>query len=292
MKHKSIFRTLLAAALLVQAAFLSAQDFQGTATYHSATKMNIKLKSPLGDDALTEDLKKQLNKQMQKEYTLNFTLSESTWKENESLSGGGMASASSGGVTTQVITMGGGNKGILYKNTAEARFEQEQDVFGKPFLVKDELQKYDWQLTGETKKIGNYNCQQAVYEKITTRKSFKMISSSVNDDETSENDMEEVQDTIKVTAWFTPEIPVSHGPENYWGLPGLILELNNGSTTMVCSKVVLNPKEGVELKMPSKGKEVSREEFRKIQEAKVEEMMKKYSGGGGGTFRISTGGGQ
>lgn len=54
-----------------------------------------------------------------------------------------------------------------------------------------------------------------------------------------------------MTAWYTPEIPVNQGPENYWGLPGLILEINDGTTTILCSKIVLNAKEKVEIK-PSK----------------------------------------
>jgi GLPGLI family protein len=51
-----------------------------------------------------------------------------------------------------------------------------------------------------------------------------------------------------------PEIPVSQGPEGYWGLPGLILEVNDGKTVLLCSKVVLNPKVKAEIKAPSKGR--------------------------------------
>ena len=36
----------------------------------------------------------------------------------------------------------------------------------------------------------------------------------------------EVPKTIEVTAWYTPEIPINQGPADYWGLPGLILEVN------------------------------------------------------------------
>lgn len=44
-----------------------------------------------------------------------------------------------------------------------------------------------------------------------------------------------------ITAWYTPEISESRAP-NYWGLPGLILEVNDGKTVILCSKVVLNLK--------------------------------------------------
>ena len=36
-----------------------------------------------------------------------------------------------------------------------------------------------------------------------------------------------------MSAWFTPEIPVSTGPSMYGGLPGLILEINDDRTTML-----------------------------------------------------------
>jgi GLPGLI family protein len=45
---------------------------------------------------------------------------------------------------------------------------------------------------------------------------------------------------MTITAWYTPEIPVNQGPENYWELPSLILEINDGKTVVLCSKIVLN----------------------------------------------------
>ena len=35
----------------------------------------------------------------------------------------------------------------------------------------------------------------------------------------------DVPKTIDIVAWYTPQIPVSHGPAEFGGLPGLILEL-------------------------------------------------------------------
>ncbi len=40
-----------------------------------------------------------------------------------------------------------------------------------------------------------------------------------------------------ITAWYTLEIPVSQGLENYWGLAGLLLEVNDGKTVILYSKV-------------------------------------------------------
>jgi GLPGLI family protein len=83
--------------------------------------------------------------------------------------------------------------------------------------------------------------------------------------------MEEPKDKI-ITAWYTPEIPVSFGPNNYWGLPGLILEINEPETIILCSKVVLNTKEKSAIKAPNNGIKVSQKEFDAVQKKKFDSM--------------------
>ena len=75
-----------------------------------------------------------------------------------------------------------------------------------------------------------------------------------------------------VEAWYTPQVPVRHGPLEYWGLPGLILEVSADNTTMLCSKLVLNPDEVIEIEAPSKGKEVTKLEYRTIINNKMVEF--------------------
>ena len=84
-----------------------------------------------------------------------------------------------------------------------------------------------------------------------------------------------------MTAWFTPEIPVSTGPAMYGGLPGLNFEISDGNRAMLCTKVVLNPEEKIKIKEPSKGKVVTNSEFNKIQGDKMNEMRERYNRGGG-----------
>ena len=93
-----------------------------------------------------------------------------------------------------------------------------------------------------------------------------------------------------ITAWYCPEIPVNQGPENYWGLPGLILEVNDGKTVMLCTKIVMNAKDKVEIKPATKGKQVTQTEYNDIVKKKMEEMQEMNSGPGGqqrGGFRMS-----
>ena len=183
----------------------------------------------------------------------------------------------------QIVVASGGSD-ITYKNTAENLFMQEREVFSKPFLVEDKLEPREWELTDESKKIGNYTAFKATYTDI---RESRMISFTNTNDEDGEGESKVQTDTITVEAWYTPDIPVSQGPGEYWGLPGLIMEVNDGTTTYVCSKVVLNPEDGVKIKRPSKGKKVTREELKVEMEAKSQEMMKKYSNGKGGVqFKI------
>jgi GLPGLI family protein len=269
MKKLKFIYSLFLSTLLLPAALFS-QNFQGEAIYQSSTKMgNFSFKGDGMSPDMEAQLKEKMQKQMQKEYTLKFNLTESVWKEVESLDGG-PAVASGGGM---VIQMSSGSNGTLYKNTSEMKYLREADVFSKAFLVDDVLENREWVLGEETRKIGNYNAYKATYTNISERKTMSFDG--------DQNEMKMVMDTTEITAWYTPEIPVSQGPSDYWGLPGLILEVSDGSTTFLCTKVTLNPAEGVEIKKPSKGKRVNREELKVITDEKTEEMMKKFSNGGG-----------
>ena len=100
-------------------------------------------------------------------------------------------------------------------------------------------------------------------------------------DSAKAKEKEEVK-TLLVTAWYSPQIPVSAGPSEHWGLPGLILEINAGRTTMLCTELVINPEDTVEIKKPSKGKKVSRDEYNEIVENKTKEIREQFQSRGRG----------
>lgn len=270
---------ILTALMLFASVSVMAQGLTGRAYYKSTAQVRLQLDSTKMAPEQMAEIQSQLKKQMEREFVLSFTPIESNWKQVESL-GGGPSTASSGGM--QIVINQGSQDRILYKNVAEQTFEQEQDVMGKEFLIKDALEPAEWELTGETKKIGNYTAQKATYSRIVDSQRFS----------TGMTEMENVKDTIQVTAWFTPEIPVPHGPENYFGLPGLILEVQNSGRTLICEKIELNPSANpVKIERPKRGKEVSRDEFRAMQEESMKQMMNRYQGkpGEGNQFTIRIG---
>jgi hypothetical protein len=101
-----------------------------------------------------------------------------------------------------------------------------------------------------------------------------------------EKDKEEIAEKmVEVVAWYSPMIPVSQGPTEYWGLPGLILELSAGNTTMLCNKIVMNPEEKIIIKRPTKGEVVTKKQYNKIITGKMQEMQDNRGRGSRGKSR-------
>ena len=286
---KNIACSIIALLSLVT---VKAQDFQGIAVYESKTSMPD-FKPPGGDREITPEMKKQieerLKKALEKTYILRFDKSASTYTEEEKLDAPGQ---DNGGMRMMATFMGGGG-GKQYKNVKEKRFLSEKEVFGKEFLIDDTLPKLNWKMESETKKIGIYTCYKATAVVPANKSDFRNFRPKNDADakkdapkkesetkSTNFLDQVEMPKNVTITAWYSPEIPINQGPENYWGLPGLILEVNNGTTVLLCSKVVLNPKEKAEIKAPTTGKKVTQAEFDEIVIKKAKEMQEMYQQGG------------
>ena len=264
MKLKYILFVIMAPFCIFQSA---AQEIKGIATYKSQRKVDIELDSTHMNDEMRAQVMAMLKKNFEKEYTLDFTPDESIYKEVENLD---KPSVSTGGMEFVVATAGGSD--ILYKNTKKNRFANQNHLFGKQFLIEDDLESFDWQLEKETKNIGEYTCFKATAKRMVPVMRIIENTSDEQEEKIEEPELEE----ITLTAWYTPQIPVKHGPSEYGGFPGLILEVSDGRETILCSKIVLNPKEGVNVKAPSKGKKVNQAEFDTIAEKKMKEMDERF----------------
>ena len=261
MKHLALLIVML---VLTNTAI--SQDFQGKAIYKSHRKMDIQLDSTQMETDMHKRMIEMMKKQFEKTYILNFTKEESLYKEEEQLE----APQPAGMV---MVFVDSGESGELYKNIKEERYTDQNEMFGKVFLIEDKLRKINWKLESETKNIGEYTC----YKATTTRMAEVVKAGiSVNGDKDLDTDAEPEMEEITITAWYTPQIPVNNGPGNYHGLPGLILEVNNGRETLICSKIVLNPKDKVSITEPTKGKKITKEKFDAIMEKKMQEMQDRY----------------
>ena len=268
-------------ALLLMIYSISAQEFSGSATYKTHRKSSIELDSTTmaANPGIQKQLEAQMSKMFQKTYILDFTKSESMFKQKQELDGPKVPK--SNGAIIMIAGMAGGTD-VLYKNIKEKRMANKTDLMGKIFLIKDNLVSYDWELTGETKNIGNYTCYKAVFEKEEESIEIKMIDGEVKEEKGIKK--------RTIIAWYTTDIPISNGPKNYGGLPGLILEVNDGNETIMCSELVLNPSKTIDIKEPTKGKQVSREKFSEISLEKTKAMMNRFRSRDGKGIEIKIGG--
>ncbi len=268
------------------------QDFQGVATYESKTTIDLD-NIGTGRRQLSEAQKKEfaerLRRNLEKTYTLRFNKTESMYKEQAKLqapTAGGQGRRGFGGFANSFAP------GDQYKNVKEAQLLQEQEFFGKQFLIKEGLKKLNWKIEKESKQIGQYLAFKATAIKTVENADFGNFfrrgragntGETTKDSTTTKPQVDKLVKSkeVMVTAWYTPQIPVSQGPGEYWGLPGLILEVNEGRTSILCSKIIINPGEKEVIKAPSKGKEVTKAEYTKIINKKMVEMRENFRSRGG-----------
>lgn len=275
-------KTSLLATLIVGFVLNSvAQDFSGKAVYKTHRKLNFTIKeSPNMSEIQKQALEKKLQKMNQKTFILEFDKTTSGYKEKEKLN---VPNPKANG-TRMFAFSSGDSRNMYFKNLTEKRFSKKTEIMGKIFLIKDSLPKYEWQLTSETKNIGNYTCYKATFSKDVEKMNMSF--------ENGETKQTKKLETLTTTAWYTPQIPISNGPAFYHGLPGLILEINDGTTTIVCTEIVLNPSEKISISEPDKGKVVTQAEYDKIADEKTQELMERFQSrdGNGEGIEIRIGG--
>lgn len=114
-------------------------------------------------------------------------------------------------------------------------------MLGKVYLISDSLSKPDWKILNDLKEVAGHVCMNA-----------------------------SLTDTIrnqKIVAWFALDIPVQAGPDRFFGLPGLILEvsINNGAKVISAEKIEMKTL-STEFDLPKKlkGKKVTAAEYNAV----------------------------
>jgi len=102
---------------------------------------------------------------------------------------------------------------IIKRNFANNTEQDLLQIEGKTYLIEDTLQAPKWKILNNLKEVAGHVCMNAFW-----------------------------QDTIKkqkVSAWFALDMPLSAGPERFFGLPGIILELdvNDGGMVITADKI-------------------------------------------------------
>ncbi len=221
-----------------------AQNTEGQVFYEETINIEVKLPGGVAGDAFKQSLKSKKKLSFKKEVSVLVTLPQEQVPDAPDLG----ADENDFSIKIDVTD----NENRIYHNLNDKEKLEETDFFGKTFLIKSEIEPLAWKIQDEQKEILGYTCMKATLE---TEKGL-------------------------TEAWFTPQIPLAHGP-NKGGLPGLILALSmrDGQTIRMATAINLDPVDEADLAMPKKGKKISAEKFKALEEAKVKELEQMYGGG-------------
>ncbi len=220
-------KKILFLLLLIYNTSHSQNLFQGKVYYKASL-----IKQKKSNKKMTNEVKDIIENSTDADFVLYFNKTASEYKEIKKMNLEVEASVN----LTQVL--GGGSD--IYFTTTESSV--------KPFFKKERggdvllinYEKTKWDLTQESKMIGKYKCFKAIDINIDNKISYKHTE-----------------------VWYTPSIPVSFGPKNFHGLPGLVLQVNTSSFLLNAYKINLNSKEVVKIIKPLEGIKISKEEYYK-----------------------------
>ncbi|WP_306012563.1 MULTISPECIES: GLPGLI family protein [unclassified Allomuricauda] len=137
-------------------------------------------------------------------------------------------------------------KGVyFYENNGNLIIQKE--FAGDLFLVEPDSAEFGWKILDERKMIGEFECIKA----IGVNKGFDNKESTV-------------------IAWFSPQINIPYGPKQYFGLPGLILEVEDKGIIYYCSSISFREQH---IKKPIQGIRITEE---KLNEYVLQKASKEF----------------
>lgn len=142
----------------------------------------------------------------------------------------------------------------IWKNYPEPGKLTLTDVLLKNYVYTEDLQRPKWELLSQDSIVAGYSCRKA-----TTHYRGRTWN-----------------------VWYTPEIPVSEGPWQLFGLPGLILEAEDSEHLFSFSCIEIKQTSGRQMAFPQeKSIECSKEEYyqlKKLEWLDPDAFMEKLSG--------------
>lgn len=180
-----------------------------------------------------ERLKKMKEYANNQKFELKFNKSQSSFKIIESMSKDELYDEKEDRIARLAMTAG-------FDVYIDNEKRKEIQIRPNNQLIESTCNRFDWEITTESKMIDLYLCYKAIQKiPFVSRK--------------GENKIKEI------IAWFAPSLPYRYGPITFNGLPGLILELTENRATYLAVKIVLEDKE-IKIDFP-KGKTITEEEY-------------------------------
>ena len=222
---------------------LSAQTLKAVANY----QQEFRMPSRMGGMELSEERREQIAQRMgeipPREFLLKIYGGRSLYE-----------TVRSGDDQARGRWPGMGGAEVVYKDVEKSEFLTRVVFQDTVYKVIDTLAKFDWELHDETMEIGPLVCYKATArvasEAVTMRGGLGGGPATGS------------AEPAEIVAWYCPEIKSDQGPGKYWGLPGLILQVEEERSLIQCTNIELFPKDFEEVVIPQEGEPVSAEAYR------------------------------
>ncbi|WP_266367963.1 GLPGLI family protein [Tellurirhabdus rosea] len=139
---------------------------------------------------------------------------------------------------------------LIQRNYAQEKKTEIHEMLGKTYIIEDSLRTPKWKILNQLKDIAGYVCMKA--------ETFDPVKNQ------------------KITAWFANDLTIPAGPERYYGLPGLIMELdiNDGDVVITALNVEFKDVKK-DLTLPKlKGKKIKDADYEKLLTDHIRDSIK------------------
>lgn len=123
------------------------------------------------------------------------------------------------------------------------------------YTVMSPVDTAKWVLSDEEKAIGEYICKKAVQ--------YGYVGSGFNS----------VKQVV-TEAWYTPQVPLPIGPQEFIGLPGMIVEVKSKNSRYLLNDYYLSP--DVKIECPHPGPFIDQKEYYKLQAESTKKLIKDW----------------
>ncbi|MGB0778102.1 MAG: GLPGLI family protein [Flavobacteriaceae bacterium] len=208
-------------------------------------------------------IEKEFRRKVNHTYVLRMNSEESYYKAQKD--GNGLSIVDMG----VNLIIGKNNGGDIYKNLPDSTFVQQPTLSGDVYTIKDKFQPYAWELVDSTKTIKGYTCKLAKFPTNSDNNSIANFRHGL--------DKKNGPHQGEVNVWYTEEIPISNGPDLYWGLPGLILEADAGNTFYELIEITENPKDFKISHLEDDGQVINHDDFQVVLKKWHDDLGEKFS---------------
>ncbi|MBU3744770.1 MAG: GLPGLI family protein, partial [Sediminibacterium sp.] len=164
---------------------------QGKITYERRiSQFNINQQEDGEENFWNEEMKKLMSKVLVDEFTLEFSPEKSFFKSGKE--------NSANKYMWGLELLKPNDKNVVYQDFSQQNTIMTRTIFEKNYFLSDSIKKFEWKITGEVRDIAGFECKKAVSK---------------------------ICDSVVVVAFYTDQITTPGGPENFNGLPGMILGL-------------------------------------------------------------------